>query len=82
MIALRTKKDYENKMLQELIIERQELVKELIKIETEIFNTSSTKKELNSFMLQDPSPELIWSVLNSNLLTITELIKDKSINIK
>jgi len=74
MIVPRFKKDYKGKTIQELIIERQKIMKEMSNIEEELFLTT---KKVENEMMMEPSPEVFWSVMNDDLIMITTLIIEK-----
>lgn len=78
MVIPRFKEDFTNKNLKELLQERQTVLKEIIRIEKESFFQHKILDEFG--MLRHPTPEVIWSVLNDDLIMLTELIKEKSRN--
>lgn len=84
MIVPMSRKDYENKSIEELIKDRQRIMQEIIKIENEDFyiNPISTNenKPFKPKMMMSPSPETIWEVLNVDLKMITELIEEHNVD--
>jgi len=81
MIIPKFKEDYENKNIKELMVERQKLMKELIKIEKEEFLPKENNMEIDyTKMLMDPAPDVVWLVLNEDLKMLSELISIKSRN--
>lgn len=75
MVIPMFKEDYKNKSIKELVKERQKLIKRMIKYEnTYIFETKEGDKEE---IIVCPSPEVIWSVNNENLIMLTQLIEEK-----
>lgn len=74
MVIPMFREDYENKTLEELIEARNELLKSINWYEKEYIN-SKEKKEVEIFV--NPSPEVVYSIDNDNLIMLTELIKEK-----
>ena len=74
MVIPMFREDYENKTLEELIEARNELLKSINWYEKEYIN-SKEKKEFEIFV--NPSPEVVYSIDNDNLIMLTELIKEK-----
>lgn len=74
MVYQRFKEDYADKTLKELIDERQKVIKEISRIESTFYN----QKEVD--VIIEPSPVVVWNVLNKDLIMLTELINDKAIN--
>lgn len=70
MVIKLFKKDYINESLEELLIERQKLMKDIIKLENEEFLYN--KEEV----LMNPSPDTIWRVKNEDFNMLTELIEN------
>ena len=70
MVIQLLKKDYINKSLEELIIARQKLMKDIINFENKEF-LSNTKEELMM-----PSSDTIWRVKNIDFNMLTELIEN------
>lgn len=81
MIIPKFKEDYINKDIKELMVERQKIMKEIIRIEKEEFLPKENISELTTVkMLIDPAPDVVWTVLNKDLKMVTELIEQKSRN--
>ena len=78
MIIPRFKEEFANKTLKELLQERQTVLKEIIRIENESFLEHKILDEFG--MLKHPTPEVIWGVLNDDLMMLTILIEEKSRN--
>lgn len=74
MVIPMFREDYENKTLEELIEARNELLKSINWYEKEYINVKE-KKEVEIFV--NPSPEVVYSIDNDNLIMLTELIKEK-----
>lgn len=74
MVIPMFREDYENKTLEELIKERNQLLKSINWYE-ENHIISKEKKEIEIFI--NPSPEVVYSIDNDNLIMLTELIKEK-----
>ncbi|MBQ6282895.1 MAG: hypothetical protein IJK66_05140 [Bacilli bacterium] len=70
MVVRLLKKDYINKSLEELIIERQKLMKNIISLENEGF-IYKTSNEITS-----PSIDTIWRVKNEDFKMLTDLIEN------
>lgn len=77
MVCPMFREDYENKSFKELVKERQKLIKRMLEYEnTYIFENEKDKlKDVEVFVC--PSPDVIWSVDNENLIMITQLIEEK-----
>lgn len=74
MVIPMFREDYENKTLEELIEIRNELLKSINWYEKEHI-CSKEKKEVEIFV--NPSPKVVYSIDNDNLIMLTELIKEK-----
>lgn len=83
MIMPMFKEDYQDKSLKELLKIRQRIMKEIIRIENEDFyinpKTSNNKPPFEPKMLMDPSPEVVWNILNEDLKMLNEIIEGHDI---
>ena len=80
MVCPMCREDYENKSFEELVKERQKLIKRMQKYEnTYIFENEkdSSNKLKDIEVVVCPSPDVIWSVDNENLIMLTQLIEEK-----
>lgn len=85
MIIPRFKDDYKDKTKEEIIVERQNIINEIMRIENEelLPQPESSKKEKTKIkMIMDPAPEVVWKVLNHDLIMLTQLIEEKSSTFK
>ena len=74
MITKRFREDFENKSIEEIITERNNIIKSLNEYEEKfVFNDS---KDDPSLFLK-PSPSTIYEVNNEDLIMLTELINEK-----
>lgn len=75
MVCPMFREDYKNKSFEELVNERQKLIKRMIKYEnTYIFETkkNNSNKLKKTEVIVCPSPDVIWSVDNENLIMLTQ----------
>lgn len=77
MVVPMFKEDYESKSLKELVEARQKLIKEMKKYEDEFILEKTKKNDLKIKIAINPSPDVFWSVNNTNLIMLTELIEEK-----
>ena len=80
MIIPKFKENYKNKTLNNLIIERQKIINKIIEIEQEYLLPSSGNdkhEKIEIKMIIEPQPQVVWKVLNSDLVMLTELINEK-----
>lgn len=79
MVCPMFREDYENKSFEELVKERQKLIKRMLEYEnTYIFESKQddSNKLENIDLIVSPSPDVIWSVDNENLIMLTQLIEE------
>lgn len=79
MVCPMFREDYENKSFEELVKERQKLIKRMLEYEnTYIFESKQddSNKLENIDLIVNPSPDVIWSVDNENLIMLTQLIEE------
>lgn len=80
MIIPKFKENYKNKTLNEIILERQKIVNKIIEIEHEYLLPSRRNDKNETIeikMIIEPQPQVVWKVLNSDLVMLTELINEK-----
>ena len=81
MIALRTREDFENFSIEELIHEQQIRMKEIIKFEDKHIlhkGKDDSKPPFKPTMIESPSPSVKWRVISEELITITKLLDEKT----
>lgn len=74
MVLPMFKEDYENKSLKELVEIRKELLKSIFWYEKEHIIKENVKEPE---IIVCPSPEVVYSVENDDLIMLTLLIKEK-----
>ena len=74
MVIPMFREDYENKSLKELVEIRRELLKSIYWYEKEHIITDNAKE---TEIIVCPSPEVVYSVENDDLIMLTLLIKEK-----
>lgn len=84
MIMPMLKEDYQNKDLSELLKARQKVMKELIRIENEDLylypKKDNSEPPFEAKMLMNPSPDVVWNVLNEDLQMLNELIEEHNVD--
>lgn len=74
MIAKRLRSNFENKNLEEIVTERNKIIKSLTEYE-EKFIYNDSKDDPSLFF--KPSPSTIYKFENEDLIMLTELINEK-----
>ena len=83
MIALRTREDFENLSIEELIHEQQKIMKEIIRFEDKHIlhkDKDDSKPPFKPIMIESPSPSVRWRVISEELIIITKLLDEKTRN--
>lgn len=74
MIAIKLRKNYEDKTLEEIIQERNKVLKEIKEYEDKfVFG----EPKYDEIIYSKPSPQTIYSVNNDDLIMLTQLINEK-----
>lgn len=75
MIFYRSKEEYKNKSIRELIKERQKIMNHIINMENEDILADKYKEEGIGMC---PSPATVWKVTCEDLVMITNLLQEKT----
>ena len=79
MIVPRFKKDYEDKTIEELVKEKQSIMKDIIDFENKyILKTKKICEDPKGMIIRHPSPTTVWRVQSEDLIMITKLIDEKT----
>lgn len=81
MIAIRGREDFEKLSIEDLIHEQQIRMKEIIKFEDKHIlhkDKNDSKPPFKPMMIESPSPSVRWRVISKELITITELLDEKT----
>lgn len=78
MMIIRTKEDFKDMSVEELVIEEQKLIKRILKFEDEYILKKTSNDSLNSYVIENPSPTVIWRCDSEELVIITQLIDEKT----
>lgn len=82
MIIPRSKEDYENKSVEELVKEQQLIMNKIIEFENQyILKTNKDDESEPPFkptMISSPSPTVVWRVISEDLIMLTKLIDEKT----
>jgi len=74
MIAIKLRKDYEDKTLEEIIQERNKILEQIKEYENKFVFGDPKYDEI---IYSKPSPQTIYSVNNDDLIMLTQLINER-----
>ena len=82
MIIPRSKEEYENKTVEELVKEQQMIMNKIIEFENQYILKTNTGDEseppFEKRMISSPSPTVVWRVISEDLIMLTKLIDEKT----